>query len=303
MNNWRSILLVLCGACSYGILSLSMKLGFAAGFTPTEMSSGQLLFGGLIMIVLASFLSRERFHIRHLLVLAPVSLVMAVVSILYHQAVSHVSASLAIVLFFQFTWFGVLLESLSKRKWPGPPTWVSLLMLSVGTFFASGLGEMGVQHLSLFGIVCGLLAGFSFAVVIFFNGRYAPSMNPYLRSAISITMAAVMLSFVFPPTYLWNGRLLDGLLPYALLVALFGSVIPTYCLAVSVPRLGNGLVTILSAMELPAVVLIASFVLREPVSITQWGGVLMILAAIAVPQIKWNRLLSPSQAQQKRRIP
>lgn len=302
MKNWRSVLLVLCSACSYGILSLVMKLGFAAGYTPIELSSSQLVFGGIVMAVLAFFLSREKFHIRQLILLAPVSLVMALGSSLYHQAVNHLSASLAIVLFFQFTWFGVFLESLSTRRWPDPARWGSLLILSVGTYFASGLGETGLQEVSMYGLVCGLLAGFAFAGVIFLNGRLAPLTNPFLRSAISISMAAVMLSFVFPPAYLWNGRLLDGLLPYALLVALFGSAIPIFCLAISVPRLGNGLVTILSAMELPAVVFFASFVLHEPVSIAQWGGVLMILVAIAVPQIKWNRLLSPSQAQPGRRL-
>ncbi|WP_400163122.1 EamA family transporter [Brevibacillus sp. TJ4] len=302
IKNWRYVLLVLFGACSYGILSLAMKRGFAAGFTPGELSSGQLWFGGIIMASFAFFLSRESIRIRHLLLLAPVSLVMALASVLYHQAVSEVSASLAIVLFFQFTWFGVFLESISTRKWPDRATWISLVMLSGGTFFASGLGESGLQDVSLTGLASGLLAGFSFATVIFLNGRLAPAMNPFLRSAVSIGMAAIMLSFVYPPSYLWNGRLLEGMLPYALLVAFFGSVIPIYCLAVSVPRLGNGLVTMLSAMELPAVVLIASFVLHEPVSITQWGGVLMILAAIAVPQIAWSRLLPSSQGRQSSNV-
>jgi len=300
MTYWRSVLLVLLGASSYGVLSLVMKLGFAAGFTPIELSGSQLLFGGLIMVLLAALFSKERFRFRYVLTLVPVSLMMALASFLYNQAVSHLSASLAIVLFFQFTWFGILLEAVANRKWPSLENWISMLMLAVGTIFASGLGGSGLGDVSLFGVVCGLLSGFSFATVIFMSGRILPSLNPYLRSAISICLASLLLSLVYPPAFLTNGRLMDGLLPYALLVALFGSVIPIFCLAVSVPRLGNGLVTILSAMELPAVVLLANFVLKEQVDLSQWSGVLLILAAIALPQIKWRKLFFPSRAIQEK---
>lgn len=300
MTYWRSVILVLFGACSYGVLSMVMKLGFSAGYTPTELSGSQLLFGGIIMSVLALLFSKERFRFKYVVALVPVSLMMAFASYLYNLAVSHLSASLAIVLFFQFTWFGILLESISKRQWPSLDKWISIIMIGGGTVLASGLGETGWNDVSLFGLICGLLSGFSFAVVIFMSGRILPELNPYLRSAISISMASLMLSLVYPPTFLLNGRLLDGLLPYGLLVAFFGSVIPIFCLAVSVPRLGNGLVTILSAMELPAVVLLASFVLHEPVSLTKWSGVLLILAAIAVPQIKWRQVLLPSQAMKEK---
>lgn len=300
MTYWRSVLLVLLGACSYGVLSLFMKHAFALGFTPFEMSGSQLIFGGLIMSIAALFFSRERFRWKYLLILAPVSLMMASTSIFYHQAVSRVSASLAIVLLFQFTWIGVLLESLVDRKWPTAEKWVSLLMLGGGTVLASGLSEGGLQNVSITGLVCGLLSGATFALVIFFSGRVLPGMNPYLRSAITISMAAVMLSIVYPPTFLLNGRLMDGLLPLGLLVAVFGSVIPIFCLAVGVPRIGNGLATILSAVELPTVVLLSCFVLQENVTLSQWGGVLMILAAICVSQIKWRRLFAPAHVLEKK---
>lgn len=300
MSYWKSVLLVLAGACSYGVLSFFMKLSFQMGFTPYEMSSSQLIFGGLIMTIVAVFFSKQKFRFRYILTLIPVSLMMASSSFFYHQAVSRMSASLAIVFFFQFTWIGVLLESIAQRKWPTAEKWISIVMLGIGTILASGIGETGMQNINLSGMACGLLAGTTFAFVIFFSGRILPDLNPYLRSALSISLAAVMLSLVYPPAYLINGRLWEGLLPLGLLVALFGSVIPIFCLAVGVPRIGNGLATILSAAELPAVVLLSSFLLHEQVSLPQWGGVLMILAAIGVPQIKWKQLTAPSHAIHKK---
>ncbi|ASJ54751.1 EamA family transporter [Brevibacillus formosus] len=302
MTYWRSIFLVLLGACSYGVLSIFMKHAFQLGFTPFEMSGSQLIFGGLIMTVMAIFFSKQRFSFKYLLLLAPASLMMASTSLFYHQAVSRVSASLAIVLLFQFTWIGVLLEAIVDRKWPTAEKWVSLVMLGAGTILASGLGESGIQSVDMVGLIFGLMSGATFALVIFFSGRILPGMDPYLRSAISISMAALMLSIVYPPTFLVNGQLLQGLLPLGLLVAIFGSVIPIFCLAVGVPRIGNGLATILSAVELPTVVLLSSFVLQETVSLPQWGGVFMILAAICVPQVKWRKLFSPSHALEQERM-
>lgn len=188
------------------------------------------------------------------------------------------------------------------RKWPTAEKWVSLVMLGAGTILASGLGESGIQSVDMVGLIFGLMSGATFALVIFFSGRILPGMDPYLRSAISISMAALMLSIVYPPTFLVNGQLLQGLLPLGLLVAIFGSVIPIFCLAVGVPRIGNGLATILSAVELPTVVLLSSFVLQETVSLPQWGGVFMILAAICVPQVKWRKLFSPSHALEQERM-
>lgn len=302
MTYWRSIFLVLLGACSYGVLSIFMKHAFQLGFTPFEMSGSQLIFGGLIMTIMAIFFSKQRFSFKYLLLLAPASLMMASTSLFYHQAVSRVSASLAIVLLFQFTWIGVLLEAFVDRKWPTAEKWVSLVMLGIGTILASGLGESGIQSVDMVGLIFGLMSGATFALVIFFSGRILPGMDPYLRSAISISMAALMLSIVYPPTFLVNGQLLQGLLPLGLLVAIFGSVIPIFCLAVGVPRIGNGLATILSAVELPTVVLLSSFVLQETVSLPQWGGVFMILAAICVPQVKWRKLFSPSHALEQERM-
>jgi drug/metabolite transporter (DMT)-like permease len=302
MTYWRSILLVLLGACSYGVLSIFMKHAFQLGFTPFEMSGSQLIFGGLIMTVMAIFFSKQRFSFKYLLLLAPASLMMASTSLFYHQAVSRVSASLAIVLLFQFTWIGVLLEAIVDRKWPTAEKWVSLVMLGAGTVLASGLGESGIQSVDIVGLIFGLMSGATFALVIFFSGRILPGMDPYLRSAISISMAALMLSIVYPPTFLVNGQLLHGLLPLGLLVAIFGSVIPIFCLAVGVPRIGNGLATILSAVELPTVVLLSSFVLQETVSLPQWGGVFMILAAICVPQVKWRKLFSSSHALEQEKM-
>ncbi|MFY0546129.1 DMT family transporter [Brevibacillus sp. H7] len=292
MVYWRSVFLVLMGACSYGVLAVFMKFAFIAGFSPYELSGAQLFFGSVLMSIIALLLSRERFTFRHVFVLLPASVMMACTSIFYHQAVSEVSASLAIVLLFQFTWIGVLIEAAVNRKKPSPQQLLSLLLLGVGTVFASGLVETGIQQISLKGLICGLLSGFTYAMVIFFSGRLGVGMDPYLRSAVSITSAAVLLSLVYPPVFLLNGRLWDGLLTYGILVACFGSLIPILCLTVGVPRIGSGLATILCAVELPTVVFLSSSILLEPVSLAQWSGVTMILVAIALPQLKVRQLFS-----------
>ncbi len=292
MLYWRSVFLVLIGACSYGVLSIFMKFALNAGFSPYELSGAQLFFGAVLTSIIALLLSRQRFSFRHVLLLLPVSAMMACTSIFYHQAVSEVSASLAIVLLFQFTWIGVLVEAVVTRKKPGGPQLLSLVLLGIGTVFASGLVETGIQQISTSGLIYGLLSAFTYAMVIFFSGRLGSTMDPYLRSAVSIGCAAVLLYLVYPPAFLVNGRLLEGLLPFGLLIACFGSLIPILCLAMGVPRIGSGLATILCAAELPTVVFLSNAILHEPISPAQWSGVTLILVAIALPQFKWRQLVS-----------
>jgi drug/metabolite transporter (DMT)-like permease len=296
MLYWRYVFLVLIGACSYGVMAIFIKFAFGAGFSPSEVSGAQLFFGAVLMSVMALLLSRQRFSFRHVLLLLPVSLMMACTSIFYHQSVNEVSASLAIVLLFQFTWIGVLIEALVNRKKPSPQQWVSLGLVGVGTVLASGLYESGIQQVSVSGLVYGLLSGFTYAMVIFFSGKLGTRMDPYLRSAVSITCAAILLYVVYPPSFLWNGRLWEGLLPYGLLVACFGSLIPILCLTVGVPRIGSGLATILCAIELPTAVFLSNAILNETVSLAQWSGVTMILVAIALPQLRLRRQFSLSKS-------
>ena len=105
------------------------------------------------------------------------------------------------------------------------------------------------------------------------------------------TGAALLILIVFPPVFLLNGTLMDGLFIYSIVAGLCASLIPPIFFNIGMPKIGSGLGTILSASELPMAVLMSALVLNEVVTGAQWIGVIIILCGIAYPnmRIRWNR--------------
>ena len=103
--------------------------------------------------------------------------------------------------------------------------------------------------------------------------------------------AALLILIMFPPVFLFNGAMMDGLLKYSLIAGLCASVIPPLFFNIGMPKIGSGLGTILSASELPMAVLMSALVLNETVTGVRWIGVMIILCGIAYPNMKvgWKR--------------
>jgi len=277
------ILLVFIGACSYGILSTFVTFAYQDGFTVNEVVGSQMFFGCLLTWALALCFKGGRAAKKDWLALFGVGATVAATGIFYYMCLQFVSASIAIVLLFQFTWIGILIDALSKRAIPPKEELIALLLLVIGTVLAGGVFN-SEQHLSFLGIVLGLLAALSYALFILFSGRVSLHVNPWRRSAIVMSGSLLLAFIVYPPTFLWSGALGDGLLLWGGLLALF-VVVSTVCFTIGVPRIDAGLAIILSSAELPTAVVMSRYVLQENVHLLQWIGVAIILLGIAVPEI------------------
>lgn len=282
----RYMLLVFLGACSYGILSTIVKLAYSQGFSAAEIIGGQMVFGFLLTWIPALFFLRTKPPKNLLLLLAAVGLVVGTTGILYYNALQYIPASLAILLLFQFTWMGVLAESIMSRTLPDKLTLVSLILLIVGTILAGGLLENGgLEQFHLIGVLFGLLSAVSYTLFILFSGKTALSVNPWLRSSSMSTGSLLLTCLVYPPVFLIDGTLGEGLFPYVFLLALFGVLIPTVCFNFGVPHIGAGMAAILGAAELPMAIFASSLVLHERVTWLQIVGVLIILLGIVLPKL------------------
>ena len=76
---------------------------------------------------------------------------------------------------------------------------------------------------------------------------------------------------------------------WGILIALFGTVIPPLLLNAGFPLTGIGLGSIVSALELPVSVMMAYFLLHENVLLMQWLGILLIICAIIMMNIKFKK--------------
>lgn len=311
----KYLLSVLIGASSYGVLSTIVVLAYGQGYQLGEVVGTQLLTGCILAWLLAMYTAwKERRNKgrqsgtaedpaagsaksgasanrspkltwKHRLLLMLAGTPTAITGLLYYHSLRYIPASLAIVLLFQFTWISVLVQAVSKRQRPNGIMLLTLVLLLGGTLFAAGLMEQKAANFPMIGIALGLLSAVSYTLFILFSGKAIPSVHPAYRSAWMITGGLVLVFILFPPYFLFNGLLWSQLLLFGFLLGLFGAFIPPVLFAVGVPHIGEGMAGILGAAELPVAVLLSSFVLREHVTMLQWGGVIIVLFGVMLPEL------------------
>ena len=69
---------------------------------------------------------------------------------------------------------------------------------------------------------------------------------------------------------------------WGLLISLFGTILPPLLFTRGMPLTGMGLGAIIASVEIPVSVLMAHLLLKEPVSVLQWTGVMLILIAVVL---------------------
>ncbi|MCA0173501.1 EamA family transporter [Bacillus sp. RAR_GA_16] len=280
---WKYVLLVLAAGCSLGSLSTITKIGIGKGFSVGELLAGQFSIGWLILLLLL-LLSKQKPSFKGVKFLLIGGVMIGCVSIFYTLAVSKLPASIAVLLLFQFTWIGLVIDSLYHKKWPDVITFLSVSLLLIGTILASGI--MGSEKLAYdsLGVMLGLLSAICFAMYIFIMGRTSAEVPAIQKSFFMVTIAGVLVITTFSPgSLLHEGLSLEWTL-FGFFLAILGNIFPVLFMAIGVPKIGASMGTILSSSELPAAVFLSAVVLHEAISTVQWSGVLLILVGIMISQ-------------------
>lgn len=301
----KYLLSVFLGAASYGILSTIVVLAYGEGYQLGEVVGSQLFIGFLLACTLALFtkwrekrkhrsndsqqaavaVTSTKLTWKQRLLLMAAGAPTAITGLVYYESLRYIPASLAIILLFQFTWIGVVIQSISQRKRPNGITVFTLVILLGGTLLAAGIIEQGTEKLNIMGVFLGLMSAVSYSLFILFSGKAVPSANPMYRSMWMIGGAMTLVFILFPPSFLFDGLLWSGLIWYGLLLGLFGAFIPPVLFAIGVPHIGEGMAGILGAAELPVAILLSSIVLHEQVSAMQWFGVMVVLIGVMLPEL------------------
>lgn len=293
VSKLRGSLLVLAGASSYGLLSPMAKLAYKAGLSAAVVSIGQVFFGTLMLALIlfiqyVSGTNNEKYINptgRQKLMLMGAGTFLGLTTVFIYKALELLPASIGIVLLFQFTWMGVVVEVIQSGKRPGKEKLFSLLILILGTLFASGSLETKDVHLNIEGVVWALLSAISYTMVIYVSGNTVNEAPPMKRTFYMSLGALIITLICFNPGTFVSSFTNWELLKWGILLGFVGAVLAPILLNTGLPAVGVALGTIISAAELPVVVVVSVIILGERVSSLQWIGVIGILIAIALPYI------------------
>ena len=289
----KGVVLVGLGATSYGMLATFVRLAYDEGFTTAEVTTSQFVFGilGILVINLfqkikkgTSVLNASKRNIFQLM-LAGSSLGMT--SVFYYLAVKYIPVSIAIILLMQTVWMGVLIEMILDKKAPSKLKIISVFIVLVGTLLATNIFKNNVQ-LDWHGIVWGMLAAASFTTTMFTANRVATGISSAQRSLFMLLGGAVIVfSFAIATQ---NTPFNFGIfMKWGIVLSLFGTIIPPMLMNAGFPLTGIGLGSIVSALELPVSVMMAYFLLHEQVVLVQWIGIILIVLAIVLMNMNWDK--------------
>ncbi|WP_078672310.1 EamA family transporter [Chitinophaga eiseniae] len=285
MKNFKYSLMVLLGGIMYGTMSSFVKLSYASGYHAAEIAFSMSLISAVLLGVALLFsnrkINRVKLRGKSAISLLLVGSLIGLTNFLYYLSVSYISASLAIVILMQFTWFSLLLEWLIFRQRPGRLELAIVLFILVGTVMAGNLFQAEALSFSWRGMAFALASSFTYAVYIVANSRVGKEVKWQSKSTLIMIGSALIIFIVNARTIVSDSHLNYTFLLWAVFLAAVGTTIPTALFAASIPKIGAATSAILMTVEFPVAVLCAYIVLHEAISPVQIAGIIMMLASIA----------------------
>lgn len=280
MYNLKYGFYLLLSGCSLGLLSMFVKLGYQHGFATSQVISMQLIVVFIMFTFITLFGKKYTFSLKTVIKLLTSGIPMALTIIFYYHALAFLDASIAIIFLFQYIWMEFIIDLIVDKKLPETRQVISVGLLIMGSLGAVNVFSISLTAIPAHGLLWGLLAAISLSVFMFISRHVASHVPVLTKSMLMSVGALIVIILVYPPTYLLTGHYAPSLWLLGFILGLCGVIVPSFLFSLSVPKVGKGLGTILSASELPMTVLISMIVLHEKVHAIQLLGVCIMIIGI-----------------------
>lgn len=286
-ENLKGALYIAVGASSYGILATFVKVANNNGIGTAGLAFSQYLFGALVLTVLAYFFSRNSKNIQPeatskyaKLKLVLFGTFLGLTSSFYYLSIQYVPVSVGIILLMQTIWMGVVLEFFMARHLINSTKLIGAGVALVGTVLAAKVFEADIAF-DIRGIGYGLLAAASYTGVMFATSKVSLELPLWIRTKY-LVYGGLLIIMLF-----WNVQILDEFnwivfLKWGSFLGLFGTILPPILFNKGMPKIGTGLGSIISALEIPVSVFSAYLLLNEKISLLQWLGIVIILVSVVI---------------------
>lgn len=275
-------LAILSGAF-YGTLGLFGVYLLQEGFRINDFLFWRFL---LSFVILLPFLTSKQhwkdiFSKSGLLIMGISAIFYAGATSFYFYAIEYIGSGLAMVLFYCYPIFVVLLAWMHGKNPPSPVILKGLAIVLLGVLF---LSDPHHWNLSAEGIGWGLLCAFGFGVYFYTSQRAVKGL-----SITSATFCICMGNFlIFALFVLYNGTLYMPTTSWAIGnivgIAIFATVLPIYLVYVALRTINGTKASILSVFEPIVTIILGIIFLHEKITLSQYIGVIIILSGVYIVQ-------------------
>jgi drug/metabolite transporter (DMT)-like permease len=197
----------------------------------------------------------------------------------------YISAGLERLILFLYPSFAVLLNAtLFKQKVLAHQRWALVL-----TYFGIGLAFFGEVYIDAgnpyfyLGSLLVFLCAVTYAFYLVGNGRMIPIMGAGRFTAYSILIATggIFLHYLIRGDYsLFQAPAITW--KYGLILAVIGTVIPTFLISLGMKKIGSNNAAIVSSIGPVSTILQAHYVLGEPIFAEQLIGTALVVTGVLV---------------------
>lgn len=288
MQQKKGLFYVLGAGMLWGaFLGLYGRFMSALGFTAMQTTAVRMLVSALVFVIYALVFNFNRGLFRIAIKDSWMFIGSGIISIgafcfFYFTALEHTPLAVASILLYTSPIFIMLFSALLFKERITRLKLLAMGLALLGCVLVSGLME-GFGTVPLYGIIMGLLSGFTYAMYSIF-ARYALKKYGTLTINLYTFLFATLATLPAGGVAATLGRLTAT--PQALAVGLIGSILcsaaPFFLYTKGMETLDTGKAGILATTEPMVSALVSVFILKEHMSI--WGaiGVAMVLSAIVL---------------------
>jgi drug/metabolite transporter (DMT)-like permease len=210
-------------------------------------------------------------------------------SLLDFIGLQYISAGLERLILFLYPTFTVLINAVIFRLKVSRVQGLALFLTycGLGIAYLSELHGVTINQNFFFGSFMILLCAITFSIYIVGSGRLIPQVGAtkFTAYAMLASTGGILVHFLIGgnrlsvnqnSSYYW----------YGLLLAIVATVIPSFLISNGMKRIGSNNVAIISSIGPVSTILLAHFVLGEPVSFMQFAGTGLVIVGVAL--IGWN---------------
>lgn len=288
----KALIAVLAAGAFWGTMGFFARSLYAAGFGPLEVAQTRITTGLVFVGLYILLFNRSLFRVKWkdmwcFLGTGIVSLLLF--STCYFSALNYTSLAVAAILLYTAPFFVMLMSLLLfKEKMNGKKV-LALILAFAGCVLVSGVG--GDETFSWIGILLGLGSGFFYALYSIF-GRYAINRGygAWTMTFYTFLFCSIGCAFLCDWSVIGTSFSADGSVGlWVLGLGFVTAFLPYVLYSIGLENMESSKASILASVEPVVSALFGVFVFHESLSV--WGilGILMVLGAIVVLNVKFKK--------------
>jgi len=285
----KALFAVLAAGAFWGTMGFFARSLYAVGFGPLEVAQTRITTGLIFVGLYILLFNRKLFRVKWkdlwcFLGTGIVSLLLF--STCYFSALNYTSLAVAAILLYTAPFFVMLMSLLLFKEKMNGKKILALILAFTGCVLVSGVG--GDEKFSWIGILLGLGSGFFYALYSIF-GRYAINRGygAWTMTFYTFLFCSIGCAFLCNWQVIGGSFLSDSSVAWWVLGLGFVTAFLPYVLySIGLENMESSKASILASVEPVVSALFGVFVFHESLSV--WGvlGILMVLGAIIVLNVK-----------------